>query len=227
MLFGYRKKPKQVISDWANDTVGNNTRTIEIIDQLLPYTKKITDFWILDPAYIESKKDITLYKMNLYIHENMEQFLSFYQSTSYQQLLQEHHEKEPDFIKAELEVLKISLSKFDINLSDIELQKFYQVLNQYQKLLFINQNIKRTIIIANYLIIFNNCAIINEIKRKNSVYAKTIGSYEQIEEILGENGIKIQSGNNAAVTYVMEIEDYQETLENKKSVCTLDNEYRR
>lgn len=225
-MFNFRKV-KEKAHDWAYDVEANNERMLAIINIVLKPISEVTITWKNDYSFIESNKKLRLFTANLYQFENFSSFLKYFNT-------EEYYKKISYYISQgyELEVAKKQTAKYYINISRLKIEnpnkfeEFYDLLKKLECLLIINKNIKIDLIKNNYITIFENCRLINLIRRKNGIYSSIIGSYEDTDLILGENGIKIKNGDNQAISYIVSLEELENFLENKKTLIELDGERR-
>lgn len=212
------KKLKEDIHDWANDVQGNSERTLEIIKEMLVPINNITKFWKEDKAYIESQKEITLFGSNFYAFGNASAFLANLKLSKIKKEIKECIINGLDYEEAKNQTLKHYADLYKLEISNEEqFEKFCSLFDEFEKLIRRNRFIKINIIINNYINIFSYSLITNIIRKKNGYYQKVIGSYDNVEIILGEKGEKLRNGETQALIYIIKFESLEEKLNAMKT----------
>lgn len=226
-MFGF-KKVKEEIHNWANDVSSSEKRQLEVIDEILKPMTEITSLWEEDFSYQNSQKELLSCMSQLYIYENVSVFLKYYDSKEYKSRIVELEEKGYSSDEAEKEIVLDFLNQLKIHIIDEkEFMAFMKIIRDISNKKYINQNIKKDIVIKNSTKIFYLCLMINTIRQRNHVYSLIIGDYEQVEKILGENGILLSRGEPFALDYVYSLEAIKDQLLDKKTVLELNAEMHR
>lgn len=222
------KKAKKNIHDWANDVVANNDRMIEVLSKILVPLSDITKYWKEDPAYIESSKRVLAFIGDLYAFGNIIKFLEYYRNKDFQKKVEEYWSLGYSDKESVLKTIQYYGEMTNLTIrNEQELKAFMNKLSDLDRAQQMSDRIKRSIIINNYLTIFYDCKMINLIRSQNAVYLTLIGKYDNVELILGKEGIKIKDGDSEAINYIFNLEDLEEFLASKKESLELEQQIRR
>lgn len=226
-MFNFRKAKKS-IHDWANDVTADNDRMIEVLSKILVPLSDITKYWKEDPAYIESNKKIIAFTGDLYAFGNITKFLEYYRSKDFQRKIAEYWSLGYSDKESVLKAIQYygELTNLAIE-SDKDIKIFMNKLIELDIADQMSYRIKKSIIINNYLTIFYNCKMVNLIRSQNGVYLTLIGKYDNVEVILGKEGIRLKEGEKEAIHYVSNLENLEEYLENKKEALEIEQQIRR
>ncbi len=222
----YYNSPKKIIYDWAHDTKGNIERTLVVLNEALEPVEYITDLWQKDATYIESQKNLNLYYINFYNFDRqlIDEILKYVNSDFFRQNLEEFQAKGFSYFK----IFKILIEKFiqigNFKIQNEEIAALLDLLMKYYSLVMVTKNIQKNIIITNYFPIFAKSRILNEIRKRNVVYSKAIGKYENVTPILGLNGELLQTGEQNAISYVLNMDELRGEYENLKINLELQQE---
>lgn len=219
------KNIKRNVHNWTNNIVGNNEQMISVIEKTIVPVKSIVCLWQDDPAYIESLKDLNLFKGKFYKFNQIEIILQYFNSSFFKNKVEKFQNDGYDITI----IYKVLIQKFlemkNISIQEKDLLELIQLLIKYDYLMKVNYYIKRNIIVASFLKIYGQCLILNGIREKNREYASIIGNYVTLNEIIGYEGEFLKEGRETAIDYIWNMDDFLEQLESKKDTLELEINY--
>lgn len=222
------KKAKKIVKDWANDVSDNNDRMIEVLSKILVPLSDITKYWENDFAYMESNRKALLIKTDLYTFGNIIEFLKYYNSEDFQKKVSEYQRLEYSNNESILKAIQYYCKLANLIITnEQEFKIFINRLIDLDIALQTSNEIKKNIIIANYIAIFYDCKMINLIRSQNEVYLTLIGKYDNVENILGKDGIKLKDGDDTSIRYIFNLEKLKDYLESKKDNLELEQQIRK
>lgn len=218
---------KEEIHDWAYDTKANNERTLAVINQVLEPVSNVTTLWQQNHSYITNQEKMFSYSSNFYAFGDATKLLDDFNPDLLKFRIAQYIQNGEDLEQAQYHVIIDYIQQYGLTIEKSKLKLFWDLLSEYGRLQEISQHIKRSIVSDNYAIIFGKCKLINIIRRQNGYYKTVIGSYDDVNKILGENGIKLKEKDKRALKYVFDLEDLEENLNIKKTNIELDQSNRR
>lgn len=222
------KKTKKIIKDWANDVNANNDRIIEVLSKILEPLSDMTKYWTNNLAYIESNRKALLIKTDLYAFGNIMEFLKYYDSEDFQKKVSEYQKLEYSNNESILKAIQYYCKLTNLIITNEEEFKiFINRLSELEKAIQTSNEIKKNIIITNYIAIFYDCKMVNLIRSQNEVYLTLIGKYDNVENILGKDGIKLKDGDDTSIRYIFDLEKLKDYLESKKDNLELEQQIRK
>ena len=221
----YYKSPSEIIYDWAHDSANNNERTLAVVNEALKPVQDITNFWQNDYSYQEIKKEVDLFPMNLASFTDfstLKIITDYIESSFFQEKLSQFERKGYNHNQ----VYQVLIQRFlEINhINILDLPQFIKLLKELEILKMQYNHIKQSIILAKYYQIYHECLIFNEIRKRNAIYHKAIGDYEDVSKVLGIEGSNLKEGRKEALEYVSNMDYVLEQLENNKSILESEKE---
>ena len=214
----YYRSPSEIIYDWAHDSVGNNERTLAAVNEALKPVQDITNFWQNDYSYQEIKKKVDLFPMNLISFTDfstLKIITDYIESSFFQKKLIQFESKGYSHNQVYQVLVHINI---------LDLPQFIKLLKALELFKMQYNHIKQSIILAKYYQIYHECLILNEIRKRNAIYHKAIGEYEDVSKVLGMEGLNLKEGKREALEYVSNMDYVLEQLENNKSILESEKE---
>lgn len=206
-MFGFKRATDFVI-DWANDTKGKDNRAKPVLEKILEYLESIIAIWQNDLAYRECDKNFRLSRAKIEIDSSIKQLVNDFLSNLIQNNIEALVSSGEPIDHAIIIVMKTYMQKYSINISnEEEIKKLYFSLEELFRLMQIKEGVKKLLIGDNYSKIYQNCLMINAYRKQNPDLSGLIGSYQDVNLILGEKGEFLLNKVPEAIQYVLSLEE--------------------
>lgn len=219
------KQFKKDIYNWTNDIVGNNNRLLPVINESLDSIQFILNLWETNQAYIDIKTQLTMFIGKFYRFNNINVLLNYIKSTEFEVELTKLQNGENFSKNFAFVILKYLKNNSLTICQEKDYSLLINLLIEYYKIYQLAVAIRKDIIKNNYLSIYGKYLILNGIRQRNPEYANIIGEYENIENILGYEGQLLKQGDDSAINHIIELEDLDLLLKNKKLTIEMENQY--
>lgn len=206
-MFGFKRAVDFVV-DWTNDTKGKDNRTKPVLEKILEYLESIISIWENDLAYRECDKNFRLSRARLEADSSIKPLINDFLYCLIQKDIDMLVGNGENVDRAIIIVMKNYIQEYDINISnEEEIKKLFFSLQELFRLMQIKEGVKRTLIGDNYSKIYQNCLMINAYRKQNPDLSGLIGSYQDVNLILGKNGEFLLNKVPEAIQYVLSLEE--------------------
>ncbi len=195
-------KIKRGIHDWAYDVDGLNARKKEAMEQLTPSLDKIEQIWNDSPEQSKFICDMVQEEFKVYNLGGNAQLVDAYKFGRINKIFSEYQKKGIDANNSFRLAIKKEITDLDLKVTPQNLNILMECLKTINNLNMLITIAKENAYVDNALLVYTEAMVINSLQKKYADLKDLIGEPININEVLGENGQKLQAHDPQALAYV-------------------------